>query len=89
MTPILDGPFYAFQYQSSAWGTLGGVKVDDRLRVINNDFQPIPGLYAAGVDAGSVFTTPYYDNEGAAFGTSMASGSLAGKEMAKYVKELE
>ncbi len=87
LTPISTGPFYAFQYQSSAWGTLGGVKVDDQLRVITNDFRAIPGLYAAGVDAGSAFTTPYYDNEGAAFGTSLSSGSLAGKEMAKYVQE--
>ncbi|MBW9212150.1 MULTISPECIES: FAD-dependent oxidoreductase [Terrabacteria group] len=89
MTPVSKGPFYAFQYQSSAWGTLGGVKVDDQLRVIKADFKAIPGLYAAGVDAGSAFTTPYYDNEGAAFGTSLSSGGLAGKEMAKYVKEVK
>lgn len=89
MTPISEGPFYIFQYQSSAWGTLGGVKVDDHLRVMNNDFEAIPGLYAAGVDAGSVFTTPYYDNEGAAFGTSLSSGSLAGKEIAEYVNSLK
>ncbi len=89
LTDIDDGPYYAFQYQSSAWGTLGGVKVDDKLRVMNADFEPIPGLYAAGVDAGSLFTTPYYGNEGAAFGLSLGSGTVAGKEMSEYVKSLE
>ena len=30
-----------------------GVMVDDRYRVIDEDSNPIPGLYAAGVDAGN------------------------------------
>ncbi len=89
LTDIDEGPFYVFQYQSSAWGTLGGMKVDDKFRVMNADFEAIPGLYAAGVDAGSIFTTPYYGNEGAAFGLSLGSGTVAGKEMATYVNNLE
>ncbi len=89
MTPVDQGPYYIFQYQPSAWGTLGGVKVDDKLRVMNEDFQAIPGLYAAGVDAGSLFTTPYYGNEGAAFGMSISSGNVAGNEIAAYIKDLQ
>lgn len=89
MTPVDQGPYYVFQYQPSAWGTLGGVKVDDKLRVMNADFEAIPGLYAAGVDAGSLFTTPYYGNEGAAFGMSISSGSVAGVEIAEYIKGLK
>ena len=89
LTKIDQGPYYVFQYQSSAWGTLGGVKVDDKLRVINADFQPIAGLYAAGVDAGSLFSTPYYANEGAAFGMSLGSGSVAGTEIANFIKGLK
>ncbi len=89
LTSIGEGPYYIFQYQSSAWGTLGGVKVDDKLRVINADFEPIPGLYAAGVDAGSLFTTPYYGNEGAALGLSLSSGNVAGTEISEYIKHLK
>ena len=89
MTPVDQGPFYVFQYQPSAWGTLGGVKVDDKLRVMNDKFETISGLYAAGVDAGSLFTTPYYGNEGAAFGMSISSGSVAGTEIAEYIKGLK
>lgn len=89
LTPISEGPFYVFEYEPSAWCTLGGVKVDDSLRVVNADNEPIKGLYAAGVDAGSLFTAPYYDNEGSALGLSLGSGTLAGRNMATYVESLE
>lgn len=88
LTPVSKGPFYVFEYETSAWCTLGGVKVDDSLRALDANNKPIPGLYAAGIDAGSAFTAPYYDNEGSAFGIALSSGTLAGRTMAAYVKEL-
>lgn len=36
--------------------TLGGLRVDDRARVLRPDGSPIDGLYAAGVDAGGIST---------------------------------
>lgn len=89
LTPITEGPFYVFEYEPSAWCTIGGVKVDDSLRVVNSSNQPINGLYAAGMDAGSLFTAPYYDNEGSAFGLSLASGTLAGREIVEYLNTLK
>ena len=86
LTPVKEGPFYVFEYEPSAWCTLGGVVVDDSLRVIDADFKPIPGLYAAGLDAGSMYTAPYYDNEGSAFGLALGSGTLAGRIMTEAVK---
>ena len=86
MIPVSEGPFYVFEYEPSAWCTLGGVRVDDSLRVIDDSNNPIPGLYAAGLDAGSLYTSPYYDNEGSAFGIALGSGRLAGKLMAAAVK---
>ena len=85
LTPVSEGPFYVFEYEPSAWGTLGGVKVDSHLRALTADNEPIPGLYVAGVDAGSMYTTPYYSNEGAALGLAMASGTWAAKEINSYV----
>jgi succinate dehydrogenase/fumarate reductase flavoprotein subunit len=38
--------------------TIGGLRVDDRARVLRDD-SPIDGLYAAGVDAGGVATGGY------------------------------
>ncbi len=86
LIPVSEGPFYVFEYEPSAWCTLGGVRVDDSLRVIDDSNNPIPGLYAAGLDAGSLYTSPYYDNEGSAFGLALGSGRLAGKLMAAAVK---
>ena len=86
MVPVSEGPFYVFEYEPSAWCTLGGVIVDDSLRVVNAAYEPVPGLYAAGLDAGSLYTSPYYDNEGSAFGIALGSGTLAGEIMAGAVK---
>lgn len=77
LTPITKGPFYIVEYEPSAWGTLGGLRTDSSLRVINADLAPIPGLYAAGVDAGSLYCQPYYQVEGAAVGLAFGSGILA------------
>lgn len=88
LTPISEGPFYVFEYEPSAWCTLGGVKVDDSLRAVNADNEPIHGLYVAGIDAGSLFSAPYYDNEGSALGLSLGSGTLAGRNMVSYINTL-
>ena len=39
--------------------TIGGLRVDDRARVLSEDGTAIEGLYAAGVDAGGVATGGY------------------------------
>lgn len=85
LTSVSEGPFYVFEYEPSAWGTLGGVKVDSHLRALTAGNEAIPGLYVAGVDAGSMYTAPYYSNEGAALGLAMASGTWAAKEITEYL----
>jgi len=39
--------------------TLGGLRIDDRARVLREDGSPIDGLWAAGVDAGGIATGGY------------------------------
>lgn len=39
-----------------SYNSLGGVKVDELMRVADTQDQPIPGLYSAGVD--SIGTRP-------------------------------
>jgi predicted oxidoreductase len=39
--------------------TIGGVRVDDRARVLGENASPLGGLWAAGVDAGGVSTGGY------------------------------
>lgn len=85
LTPVSEGPFYVFEYEPSAWCTFGGVKVDNCLRALNADQQPIEGLYVGGVDAGSMYTSPYYINEGATLGLSFSSGTYAAEVIKKYI----
>lgn len=85
LLPVSEGPFYVFEYEPSAWCTFGGVKVDNKLRALNADQQVIPGLYVAGVDAGSMYTSPYYINEGATLGLSFSSGTYAAKKIAEDI----
>lgn len=87
MKPIQKAPFYIFEYETSAWCTLGGVKTDEYCRPLNADGEIIPGLYVAGVDNGSCYCTPYYDNEGAALGIAFTLGLVAGEHIAKNISK--
>lgn len=69
----------------AAWGTNGGAKVDASLRALNDENNPIEGLFVAGVDAGSMYTMPYYDNPGSSVGLAMGSGVLAAKEILSFL----
>lgn len=50
---IEQPPFYAIRCQGTTAGSCAGIAVDDKLRVIDADERPIPGLYAAGEILGS------------------------------------
>ena len=83
LKPVEKAPFYIFAYEPSAWCTIGGVRTDAFCRVLDSAQNPIPGLYAAGVDNGSCYCTPYYDVEGACLGLAFTSGVVA----AEYIVE--
>ena len=88
MQPIgEEGPFYLFEYNPSAFNTFGGCRTDHKTRALKPNFEVIPGLYIAGVENGSLYSSPYYDVGGTCNGLSLASGRLAGMEMAAYVQE--
>ncbi|BDE95253.1 FAD-dependent oxidoreductase [Raoultibacter timonensis] len=86
LKPVKTAPFYAFEYVPSAWGTNGGVKVDSHLRAMDKQNNPIAGLYVAGVDQGSVYSMPYYTNEGASVGLALGTGVYVAKEIVSAVE---
>ncbi|MDR2196535.1 MAG: FAD-binding protein [Coriobacteriales bacterium] len=59
LLPIAVAPFYAVPCIPSRLSTLNGVYVNERLKVLDKDGKPIPGLYAGGLDCGSMFMTDY------------------------------
>lgn len=80
------GPFYAVVGCVMSYNSLGGVKVDELMRVADTQDQPIPGLYAAGVDSiGTVLDGVSYPNLfGVALGWGFSSGYMAGESAAAY-----
>lgn len=81
---VKKGPFYAVKLVARNLGTLGGVAVDERLRAIDAHGKVIPGIWAAGADAGGMYGKAYVDFEGGTLGFAYISGRLAGEDAARY-----
>ncbi len=62
-------------------GTMGGVICDEHARVLDHHNQPIPGLYAAGNMAASVFGRTY-PGAGASIANTTVFGYIAARHMA-------
>ena len=57
--PLLDPPYYVIEVIPAITATLTGLTIDEHARVLDGDGRPIPGLLAAGSDAGGVFHRAY------------------------------
>lgn len=73
---ITDGPYYAIQMWLRYYATLGGLKINDNMQVVNTKNEPIQGLYAAGEVVGGLEGDIYYG--GSLFGWAVTSGHNAG-----------
>ncbi|MBN1367038.1 MAG: FAD-dependent oxidoreductase [Dehalococcoidales bacterium] len=90
LRPISQPPIYAARYFPSAYGSLGGIKINEKTEVLTNDFEIIPGLYAAGVDANAIYGDSYvFVLPGNTLGFALNSGRLAGENAADYIETLK
>ncbi len=80
LTPVDQPPFYAARFVLSDLGTKGGLVTDVAARVLREDGAPIPGLYAVGNTAASVFGA-VYPGPGAPLGSAMVFASLAVRDL--------
>lgn len=71
--PLDTPPFKAFAVTCGITFTFGGVRIDNDARVLDTDFAPIPGLYAAGEMTGGLF---YFNYPG---GSGLTNGSVFGR----------
>jgi len=81
LVPIDQPPYYAAAITISDMGTKGGLKTDEKARVLKPDGAAIPGLYAAGNTMASV-TGEVYPGPGCPVGTCMVFSYLAALDMA-------
>jgi fumarate reductase flavoprotein subunit len=89
LRPVRKPPFYALRLFASGYGSLGGIKINHKTEVIDKNWNPIPGLYAAGMDACSIYGDTYvFLLPGNTMGFALNSGRMAGEHAAEYVKSL-
>jgi len=76
---LREPPFTAVRVRAAVTHTIGGLRVDANARVLGEDGSPVPGLYAAGADAGGIFTGGYGSGLAAAlvFGRIAAETAVA------------
>jgi succinate dehydrogenase/fumarate reductase flavoprotein subunit len=83
LIPLDKPPFFARQFGPALLSVVGGVKVDDRMRVLTSELKPIPGLYAIGNTAGGRYGVDYpMLLPGNSHGTALTFGYLLGRELA-------
>jgi len=84
--PFRTPPFYAVLGRNGFDATFGGIKINERMEVISKSYEPIPGLYAAGNNAGSAINVCYHPmHAGTSMSFAVCSGYIAGKCAAEYV----
>lgn len=80
-TPVRVPPFVAVEVAPAITHTIGGLAVDAGCRVLRRaDGQPLPGLYAAGVEVGGVSVGGYTSGLAAA----LIFGRRAAESAARY-----
>jgi fumarate reductase flavoprotein subunit len=83
LLPLRAPPYYAIKCGSSLLNTMGGIKINERMEVLDKQDNPIPGLYAAGVETGGWTADTYCAAlPGTAFGYALNSGRIAGENAA-------
>ena len=76
LRPVVKGPFYAVKMVLSDLGTCGGLRTDERARVLREDGMAIAGLYAIGNTAANAFGTTY-PGAGATIAQGLVYGYIA------------
>ena len=88
MRKIKKAPFYAAKFAPGGYGTVGGIRINENCEACGPDFEPIPGLYAAGADACNLYDDSYmFLLPGNSMGFAVNSGRIAGMSAAEYVAE--
>jgi tricarballylate dehydrogenase len=70
---LTEPPFEAYEVTCGLTFTFGGLRIDPESRVLDDDGDPIPGLYACGEMAAGIF---YFNYPG---GSGLTAGSVFGR----------
>jgi succinate dehydrogenase/fumarate reductase flavoprotein subunit len=78
--PVINPPFYALAVTPGVTFTLGGLPINEHAQVLDRSGIPLPGLYAAGADGGSIHNEQYAGGLclGLVFGRRAAQHAVSG-----------
>ena len=87
LRPIQTPKFYAGRHFPGAYGSLGGIKINHKTEVLDKNWDAIPGLYAAGTDACTIYGDSYvFVLPGNTMGFALNTGRMAGEHASACVK---
>lgn len=78
---LRKGPFYAVKVVPGSFGTFAGLDVDAKARVLDEQGNALPGLFAVGNDQASVMGG-HYPAGGINLGPALTFGYLVGRDLA-------
>jgi fumarate reductase flavoprotein subunit len=88
LIPVGDGPYYLVEVADGYYTTVGGIRISPNMEVLGSEFEPIPGLYAGGSDAGGLYGDSYdvSCSPGSQASWAVNSGRLAALNASAYLK---
>jgi len=87
LLPLRNPPFYAIKCFSDYAATMGCIKVNHNMQVLDKDDKAIPGLYCAGMDAGGWESESYcFYLFGGILSFAVTTGHMAGENVVEYLK---
>ena len=81
-----NGPYYLVESTYNQLGTVTGLVVNANLQVLNDQDNPIPGLFSCGADASSSLYNNMYTGTGDGIGWAITSGKVVGENAAAFAQ---
>ena len=83
LLPLRNPPYYALKCQVGILHTMGGIKINEHMQALNKEDEPIPGLYAAGMETGG-WEKVHMDWLVGGMTVALCGGRIAGENAAQY-----
>lgn len=79
-----EGPYYAIIAEINNLGSVGGLLVNTKFQVLDDERVPVKGLYAVGLESEGVLFNDTYVGNGVGIGYAFTSGRIGGESAAGF-----